>query len=78
MSKDRLHEAAVRGPARATELMRMEEVSDFTGVPLNTLRYWRANPEHNKGPRSARLGKRVVYRRADIEAWIEAQFEEAI
>jgi predicted DNA-binding transcriptional regulator AlpA len=35
-----------------------------------TLRYWR---HLGTGPRSFRLGRRVVYRLADVGAWIEAQ-----
>ena len=37
----------------------------------DTLRYWR---HIGAGPPSAKLGRRVVYRAADIEAWIAAQF----
>jgi predicted DNA-binding transcriptional regulator AlpA len=57
-----------------TDLMRTEEVSQETGIPAATLRYWR---HIGTGPRSARLGRRVVYRRSDVEAWIAAQFEAA-
>ncbi|NPC96614.1 AlpA family transcriptional regulator [Nocardioides sp. zg-DK7169] len=59
----------------ATDLMRIEEVSELTGIPLNTLRYWRANTR--TGPKSAKLGRRVVYRRQDVEAWIDQQFAAA-
>lgn len=58
----------------AARLLRIAEVSDMTGVPVNTLRFWRAN---SRGPRSAKLGKRVVYRESDVQAWIDAQFEDA-
>jgi predicted DNA-binding transcriptional regulator AlpA len=27
------------------------------------------------GPKSGKLGRRVVYRRADVEAWIAAAFD---
>lgn len=59
------------------ELLRMGAVSALTGIPINTLRYWRNNPAHDKGPRSARLGSRVVYRKADVVAWVDAAFEAA-
>lgn len=55
-------------------LLRLEEVAALTGIPANTLRYWRAT---DTGPKSARLGRRVVYREADVIAWIDAQFESA-
>ena len=56
------------------QLMRVPEVSELTGVSEATLRFWRSV---GKGPRSAKLGRRIVYRRADVEAWVEAQFEAA-
>lgn len=58
-----------------SELLRIQEVSELTGIPINTLRFWRAN---STGPKAAKLGRRLVYRRTDVEAWIDAQFEEAI
>lgn len=33
----------------------------------NTVRQWRF---HGTGPRGARVGKRVLYRRADVDAWL--------
>ncbi|SHU12293.1 Helix-turn-helix domain [Mycobacteroides abscessus subsp. abscessus] len=56
------------------DLMSIDEVSDETGVAVATLRWWRATG--GGGPRSAKLGRRVVYRRSDVEAWIDAAFEE--
>jgi len=58
--------------AEREHLLRIEDVSEWTGVPENTLRFWRAT---GTGPRSAKLGRRVVYREADVQAWIDAQFE---
>ncbi len=55
-------------------LLRIDEVEAMTGVSQNTLRYWR---HQGTGPKSARLGRRVVYREADVTAWIDAQFEDA-
>ena len=59
-----------------SRLLRMEDVSDMTGVPVNTLRYWRQKGA-GFGPVSVRIGRRVVYREADVEAWIAAQFKAA-
>lgn len=53
-------------------LLRLEEVSEQTGIPVETLRYWR---KQGRGPRSARIGRRVAYRASDVQAWIDAQFE---
>jgi DNA-binding transcriptional MerR regulator len=55
------------------ELMTIEEVAAMTRLPVATLRWYRATGAG--GPRSAKLGRRVMYRRADVAMWIEAAFE---
>lgn len=55
------------------QLLRMEDVAEQTGVPIETLRWWRKRNK-GEGPRSAKLGRRVVYRQSDVDAWIEAAF----
>ncbi|ORM29238.1 helix-turn-helix domain-containing protein [Williamsia sp. 1135] len=35
-----------------------------------TLRYWRHT---NEGPKSFRAGRRVVYRRSEVESWLSEQ-----
>lgn len=57
-------------------LLRMEDVSEQTGVPINTLRYWR-NRKQGEGPKSARLGRRVVYLQSDVDEWVKAQLAKA-
>ena len=62
--------------APTTEIVGMEWVSARTGVPINTLRYYRQN---GTGPKGFKLGRRVVYDVADVEAWInEARASEAV
>lgn len=57
-----------------SKLLRIEDVAELTGVSVNTLRYWR----HGKtGPASAKFGRRIVYREADVIAWIDEQFDNA-
>jgi predicted DNA-binding transcriptional regulator AlpA len=53
------------------KLLRLPEVAELTGLPENTLRFWR---HQGTGPQSARLGRRVVYRERDVVAWIDEQF----
>jgi predicted DNA-binding transcriptional regulator AlpA len=60
------------GPSLA-DILLMEEVSELTRIPLSTLRFYRHVGKG--GPRSFRLGNRVVYKRADVEAWIESQYQ---
>jgi DNA-binding transcriptional MerR regulator len=50
-------------------LLPLAEVSARTGVPVNTLRYWRT---HGTGPRSFRVGPRVMYSEPDVEAFIRS------
>ncbi|WP_190263738.1 helix-turn-helix domain-containing protein [Glutamicibacter nicotianae] len=50
----------------------IEEAAEFLRVPVATLRYWR---HQGTGPKSARIGGRVMYKQADLENWINEQFE---
>ena len=53
-----------------SELLTITEAAELLRTPVATLRYWR----HCKtGPHSFRLGRRVLYRREDLRAWIDAQ-----
>lgn len=52
-------------------LMTLAEVAEATRRPLATLRYWRHRGE---GPRSFKLGGRLVYRETDVAAWLEEQY----
>jgi excisionase family DNA binding protein len=51
------------------ELLTVAEVAEMTRLSAGTLRYWRALGEG--GPASFKLGRRVMYRRADVEKWLE-------
>jgi DNA-binding transcriptional MerR regulator len=51
----------------------IESAAERLQTPVGTLRYWR---HKGIGPRSARIGRRVVYRESDLEAFIEQQFAE--
>ena len=57
------------------ELLTIAEAAEVLRTPVATLRYWR---HCNTGPRSFRLGRRVLYRRDDLQAWIDAQREDAV
>lgn len=53
------------------DLLVTSEVADLTRLPDATLRWFR---HVGRGPASFRLGgRRVVYRRSDVLAWIEEQ-----
>ena len=55
------------------KLLTTTEVAEMTRLPEATIRWFR---HAGKGPRSARLGRRVVYRESDVLAWIENAFAE--
>ena len=50
------------------KLLKIGEVSELLGIPVGTLYQWRYT---GKGPRSARLGRHLRYRPADVEVWVE-------
>lgn len=52
------------------ELLVMREVADMARMTLDTFRYvyYRGN-----GPEGFRMGKRVVFRRGKVRAWIAAR-----
>src|SRR3712207_1551690 len=62
-------------PAREPELLTITEAAEVLRTPVATLRYWR---HLGTGPRSFRLGRRVLYRRDDLQAWIDARREAAV
>lgn len=53
-------------------LLKIPEAAALTGIPEATLRFYR---HQGTGPRSFKLGRRVVYREDDVLAWIEEQYE---
>ncbi len=56
--------------AKVRDILSTKQVEETYGFNQGTLRYWRHCDE---GPASFRLGRRVVYRRSEIEKWISAQ-----
>lgn len=56
-----------------TELLTTEEVAERIRVPAATLRWWR-HLDDGTGPKSGKVGRRVMYRAADVDAWIDQQF----
>jgi excisionase family DNA binding protein len=60
---------------REPELLTIIEAAELVRAPVATLRYWR---HLGTGPRSFRLGRRVLYRRDDLHDWIEQQRAETL
>lgn len=55
-------------------LMTVEDLSDFLGVPKNTIYSWR---QHLQGPEGIRVGKYLRFRREDVMSWLEEQRDAA-
>jgi excisionase family DNA binding protein len=66
------HPAGSPDPTARSEpdLLTIDEAADLLRAPVATLRYWR---HLGTGPRSFRLGRRVLYRRDDVTAWVDDQ-----
>ncbi|QZH64725.1 helix-turn-helix domain-containing protein [Mycolicibacterium farcinogenes] len=53
--------------------MGTDEFFELTGVPINTQKDWRAKGSV-RGPQSAVIGGKIKYRRSDVLAWLDEQF----
>ena len=49
------------------DLMTLAETAAYLRTPVATLRYWR---HLGLGPAGFRLGRRVIYRRDDVDRWL--------
>lgn len=59
-------------PIGHTEYLRPREAARFLGLSESTLAKLRMRSNHVRGPAFSRpLGRYVVYRRRDLEAWLE-------
>jgi predicted DNA-binding transcriptional regulator AlpA len=54
----------------APEYVTTEEFAQLVRTSPATIRYWR---HINKGPQAFRLGRRALYDRAEVLAWVEAE-----
>jgi excisionase family DNA binding protein len=61
------------GRVASESLMTVEQVADYLNVPVKTVYRWRLT---GTGPRGARVGRYVRFRRSDVEAWVERRVEE--
>lgn len=54
------------------EWIGIEQLAQELGVPVRTIYAWRCR---GQGPRGATFGRHVRFRRADVEAWIQQQYD---
>ena len=55
-------------------MLTTEELGQYLHQPASTIRYWRHT---GTGPRGVKLGRRVLYRLSDVDAWVEARYAKA-
>lgn len=49
-------------------IMTTDEVAAYLNVPVTTLYQWRVT---GAGPRAARVGRHLRFRRVDVDAWLD-------
>jgi predicted DNA-binding transcriptional regulator AlpA len=57
-------------------LLRVTDIASRTGKPTDTIRWYRHRQSagYDEGPRMFKLGRNVVAKESDVEAWIEEQY----
>lgn len=50
------------------EFLTTHEVAQIVRAPVETVRYWR---HVGKGPRSVKIGRRVLYDAKDVRTWLD-------
>lgn len=59
---------------RTADLMTLAETATYLNMSEKSLRWMRHT---GTAPRAGKIGSRVVFRRSDVDAWIEEQFANA-
>lgn len=57
-------------PSGFDDFLTTAEIAMITRTSESTVRYWRFC---GTGPRSFRVGKKVLYRRTDVQDWLAAK-----
>jgi len=52
------------------ENLNTESAAEFLGITKNSLEKWRV---YGRGPRFVKVGRSVIYRRRDLESYLEAR-----
>lgn len=63
-----------RQEATVSEVLTPAQASEYLQVPVETLRRWRSV---GIGPRHAKVGRHVRYRRAALDRWLDEREREA-
>ncbi len=60
-------------PSVSDQLLTRPQVAAYLQVPVATIHQWRYRGE---GPKAARVGRHLRFRRADVDAWLELQSQQ--
>jgi excisionase family DNA binding protein len=52
------------------EYLKIDEAAAYLRKPIETLRKWRSQ---GTGPRAAKAGRNLLYRRSEIDRWVREQ-----
>lgn len=61
--------------ASGDPLLTIDQAAEYLATPKATLYTWRTR-RVGYGPRAVKVGKRLCYRRSDLDKWIEAHLED--
>ncbi len=61
-------------PSVSDQLLTTSQVAAYLQVPVATLHQWRYRGE---GPKAAKVGRHLRWRKADVDAWLEQQSQPA-
>lgn len=60
--------------AERKPLATIDEISEYLGVPINTIHQWR---HRGTGPRASKVGRHLRWRWTDVEKWLDEQAKAA-
>ncbi len=60
---------------RKGQWLGVAELAEEIGIPVRTLYAWHSRG--TGGPRAAKLGRHLKYRRSDVETWLESRLDRA-
>jgi excisionase family DNA binding protein len=52
------------------ELLTVEALAAYLGVPPSTIHFWRGRKQ---GPPALKVGRRLMFRAADVARWLEGR-----
>lgn len=60
----------------ADRILGVPEIAAMTGKPVDTIRWYRHRQSagFHEGPQMFKLGRNVVAKESDVQAWIEEQY----